>query len=350
MLSHKDHYRLEPRPLGRGGHAIVWKGTHRITGEFHAVKVMENPDNPEACRRFKREIEVLDRVKHENVVPMLHADAACKWYSMPIAAQCLDDVPRPLSDAEMYSIAVQIIDGLSAAHMLGYVHRDVGPRNVLQLVFGGQTRWVVSDFGVARNPPGMTTHILGASRTGLGTMSFSAPEVWEGDCHDADARADVYSFGRLLAHCTSPKTVKLRQNVQYIPSGVWAELIRECTADSPEDRPKTVREVARRLRDLEESILPSRPIDLIALLLSSNLVEDFRSSGGALWCHLPFPPSFFQIPSGWFWAAHHGACGRPGFYTKCRSTVHVALEPLVNAFMVQDESLAFQIASGLRRQ
>src|SRR5688500_8243353 len=77
-------YQLDPEPLGSGGFAIVYRGTHRLTGMVAAVK---KPRRDHVSReRFRREIEVQTTLRHANIMPILEASAEARWFAMPLAS------------------------------------------------------------------------------------------------------------------------------------------------------------------------------------------------------------------------------------------------------------------------
>ena len=97
--------------------------------------------------------------------------------------------PRALAYDEGMRILGQVLEGLAAAHGSGIVHRDVKPSNVL---LDGNGNACVADFGIAKVPDSGLTE----SGMGLGSRLYMAPEQRE-SARQVDARADVYSFGRL---------------------------------------------------------------------------------------------------------------------------------------------------------
>ena len=103
-----------------------------------------------------------------------------------------------MSSHEARSIAAQLARGLAAAHAVGIVHRDFKSENVILVDNDGETRAVITDFGVAVR----TTDAATASGM-VGTPAYIAPELIDGG--DATAAADLYSFGVVLYEMLSGK-------------------------------------------------------------------------------------------------------------------------------------------------
>jgi hypothetical protein len=148
-------------------------------------------------------------------------------------------------------VAAGILDavtqGLEPAHELGYVHRDISPRNVLALPDSTDPsgrRWVVADWGIVKRPAGDTTHRYTRTGEGLGTAGFAAPETWH-DAHRVGCEADVYSLGRVVAWLLTGKWPS--PNMPLLPEGPMRGLVAECTEPDPARRIPTVRALRQRV-------------------------------------------------------------------------------------------------------
>ena len=246
-------YKLDPRPLGQGGYATVHRGIHRETGEEVAVKRPLRGDD-HAQDRFRREVELQAQLDHPNVMPILDHDADATWYAMPLAERTLTkaiEVHRNLNPSQLSSVIADAAHGLAYAHRRKLVHRDVNPNNILELHDSGQSRWVVSDWGLVRRPPGESSPRLTRRDRPLGTRGFVAPEALA-DPHEADAACDVFSLGR-VAHFA---LTNVWPDVGFPlpePGWLWDEFVNRCTADR-KDRVATMRSVLQLLSHVDSRV------------------------------------------------------------------------------------------------
>ena len=246
-------YRLARPSLGRGGYAEVFRADRRDgAGESVALK-RGLDETKEGNARLRREISVQRALDHPNVMPILDADPIEGWYTMPLAAGSLlklhvdGRLGRP-----PHEVALDVIDhvsrGLQHAHEIGYVHRDVTPGNILAYVEDdGSIRWVIGDWGLVRRPLGKTSHPLTGNQ-GLGTAGFAAPETYEGNAHEVDPRADVYSLGRVVAWLLTGRWPQ--PNLPLAVDGPLRGFVAECTSLEPDRRPETMEAMRQRLVEL----------------------------------------------------------------------------------------------------
>ena len=186
------------RALGRGLMGEVFEARDPASGHRFVVKRLR-PQTRELVDllRFKREAELMRRLEHPNIMPILHVETNAEppFYVMPLREG------RPVSQRLVESgclpevlvtrIGRDVCAALSEAHRRGIVHRDVKPANLL-LEASGST--VLLDFGLAKTLEG--TEALTAVGAILGTPAYMAPEQVRGDV--SDARCDVYSLGVTL--------------------------------------------------------------------------------------------------------------------------------------------------------
>jgi serine/threonine protein kinase len=253
----RSDYACETKPCGEGGYATVFPATHKPTGTKVALKRLNaNIFDEDAQPRMKREVEALLALAgHEHVMPVLDSDPDFTWYVMPLARGDMTKFSVPLPDRTLADALGQAAEGLAHAHAQGFVHRDIKPPNILRLggASGEVERWVVADWGLVRNPKGMTTRLLTSSGEVIGTDGFIAPEVLQGSHANATAKADVYSLGR-VALWAATGTVPLAGS-DDLPTGVFRLLVRDSTRADP-DRRISLAQFQERLTQLSFEPLP----------------------------------------------------------------------------------------------
>lgn len=188
--------------IGRGGMGIVYLALDRANERLVAIKhlVLDNVDplkQREFRDRFRREAVMARRLDHPNIV-LVHEVGTGEddnFYVMEfLDGHSLRDELASRSGAmlpeEFFPILKQVSDGLSYAHNLNLVHRDVKPDNIFILKDG---RIKLTDFGIARMVDYEQTHL---TKTGvmLGTLAYISPEQLQ-DAKNVDHRADIFSLG-----------------------------------------------------------------------------------------------------------------------------------------------------------
>lgn len=180
-----DRYVIE-RQIG-GGRLTAVFAARDPQGRPVALKRPANSDAAVAAG-FRREVELLSRIKHPNVVAVLDASGGEQpYYAMPLLeGESLEARVRrkgALPPGEVVQIVGQVAAALDALHTEGIVHRDVTPANVMVLKDG---RAVLIDFSVA-------TVVGTRGQAGVGTPLYCAPEQWRGEVPAPSA--DVYGLG-----------------------------------------------------------------------------------------------------------------------------------------------------------
>jgi serine/threonine-protein kinase len=184
------------RPCGTGGMSTVYRALDLRTSTTVAVKVISTFQDQE---RVRREVEAIQAIDHPNVVKMLDKGPYRDGYVLVmefVEGQTLRGLlgrDPGLTGQQAVSIAIEVLEGLAAAHRVGLVHRDIKPSN-LMITDVERPAIRILDFGVVKQ--------LGASRritsvgTLLGTPTYMPPEQLL--ALSVDPSADVYSVGLVL--------------------------------------------------------------------------------------------------------------------------------------------------------
>ncbi|WP_393100380.1 serine/threonine-protein kinase [Streptomyces sp. LN325] len=250
-------YRLLGR-LGSGGMGRVYLG-RSAGGRTVAVKIV-HPHfalDEEFRARFRREVEAARRVGGAWTAPVLDADpeAPVPWVATgyaagpSLAAAVADTGPLPVASVRV--LGAGLAEALGAVHVLGLVHRDVKPSNVLLTLDGP----LLIDFGIARATDG--TASLTSTGVSVGSPGYMSPEQILGKA--VTGAADVFSLGAVLVYAATGESpfpgdssaALLYKVVHEEPrlgslEGELRDLAAACLAKNPDGRPAPA-EVAARL-------------------------------------------------------------------------------------------------------
>src|SRR3954466_5103925 len=189
--------------LGQGGSGTIYRAEHVTLRRKVAIKVLHNELSRDdlAVERFRREATTVAEIDNEHIVEIHdfgRAPDGRLYLAMELLeGETLDHVlarEKTLSIEKAADILIQVGEALMEAHAIGYVHRDLRPRNVYLAVRRGKANFVkLLDFGLAK----LVETDAQAASTSLG-MTFGdprymSPEQARGD--RIDRRADIYQLG-----------------------------------------------------------------------------------------------------------------------------------------------------------
>ena len=281
-----SHYRILEK-VGEGGMGLVYRAEDIRLKRPVAIKVLpaDRVSDPERKRRFVKEARAASALNHPNIVTIYDIDEpeGVNLIAMEyVAGQTLDrQIPKegiPIGRA--LRVAIQMADGLAAAHSAGIVHRDFKPANVMASE-SGQVK--ILDFGLAKlveSPePGVEGNASADSRESsfhteegmiLGTAAYMSPEQAKGQ--KADPRSDIFSFGAVLYEMVSGQRAfegestgsllaaiirdepkPLREIAPQVP-GELDRLIHRCLRKEPERRYQAILDVKVELQELQAEI------------------------------------------------------------------------------------------------
>jgi serine/threonine protein kinase len=289
-------YTIE-RELAAGGMSRVFVADETRLRRKVVIKVLPIEIAGEiSVERFTREIQVVARLQHPHIVPLLTAGDAggVPFYTMPFvqgeSLRARLTAQGRLTVDEAVRLAIEIADALAYAHSQGIVHRDIKPDNVL--LSGGHA--LVADFGIAKALDAAKTPGVDAITTAegmVGTPAYMSPEQAAGE--STDPRCDVYSLGVVLYEMLSgkpafggPTTVavmakrfaagppRLRTINAAIPPGL-ERIVERAMALEPAGRFATASELIDALRSFDR--VAPRTDKSIAVLAFANMSGDAES-------------------------------------------------------------------------
>ena len=179
--------------IGTGGMSDVYKSKDHKLNRNIAVKVLkqEFSENNNFVSKFKTEAQAAAGLMHPNIVNVYDVGSeAGIWY---IVMELVEGITLKkyiekkirLSYKEAVSIAIQVSNGIEAAHNNHIIHRDIKPQNI---IISKEGKVKVTDFGIAKAATNNTV-----SSNVMGSVHYTSPEQARGGF--SDERSDIYSLG-----------------------------------------------------------------------------------------------------------------------------------------------------------
>jgi serine/threonine protein kinase/tetratricopeptide (TPR) repeat protein len=289
--------------LGKGGMGKVYKVWDTEVREKVALKLL-NPltaGDEKTIERFRNELKLARQIAHRNVCRMYHLAREDETYYITMECVAGEDLKSsirrmgPLSIGKAISIAQQVCRGLSEAHRLGVIHRDLKPHNIM-VDREGNAR--IMDFGIARS-----LRTKGITDTGVvvGTPEYMSPEQVEGK--QVDQRSDIYSLGAILFEMITGK-------VPFDGDTPLSIAVKHTTTASPDPRelnhqiPEELSRVILRCMEKDKRARYQSAQDLLARLtqveqgISTAILGEPRAeSKASREITLSFSPKRILVPS-----------------------------------------------------
>ncbi|HLK70200.1 MAG TPA: protein kinase [Bryobacteraceae bacterium] len=275
--SHLGPYEIVA-PLGAGGMGEVYRARDSRLGREVALKVLpgEFSGDPARRARFEQEARAAAALSHPNIVGLhdIGSDNGISYFvGELVPGETLTELIQrgPVPMRKLLDIAVQIADGMAAAHAARITHRDLKPANVMMMPDG---RVKILDFGLAKQtalPTNSPDETVTVNQTTpgmiLGTVHYMSPEQVRGV--PADHRSDQFSFGLILYEMVTgekpydrPETIQtmaaiLSDNPPPIEIAIpdplrWA--IDRCLAKDPADRYESTGDLFRELKNIRDHL------------------------------------------------------------------------------------------------
>ena len=263
-----SHYRITEK-LDEGGMGVVYKAEDTKLDRPVALKFLAPHllRDAEGRKRFEREAKAAAKLDHPNICTVYEIDEVDGRTFIVMAflegrplSERIQEGPLKLTEALL--IAVQMAEGLEAAHEKGITHRDIKPANVM-LTSGSRGLVKLMDFGLAQLASADSK--LTREGTTLGTCAYMSPQQTTGE--EVDARTDVWASGCVLYEMLAgnlPFRGHYEQAIVYSilnedpePLGSISPeveaVIRRCLAKDPSERYQDGEALRRALRELQPS-------------------------------------------------------------------------------------------------
>ena len=191
----QDRYEILEQ-IGSGGMSDVYKALCHKLNRLVAIKVLKEEFSSDSnfVGKFKMEAQSAARLSHPNIVNIY--DVVDEGDLHFIVMELIEGITLKnyivkkgcLDMKEAIGIAMQVAQGIAAAHEQGIIHRDIKPQNII-IARDGKVK--VADFGIARAASSQTM-----SATAVGSVHYISPEQARGGY--SDVRSDIYSLGITL--------------------------------------------------------------------------------------------------------------------------------------------------------
>lgn len=256
--------------LGEGGMGVVYRASHAMLRRPAAIKLLrQEVIDAAAAERFEREARLTASLTHPNTVTVYDFGVTPDG-TFYFAMELLDGITLeelvwdygPQDPSRVLHMLRQIAAGLSEAHEIGLIHRDVKPANIMLVQPPGRYDVIkIVDFGIVREMSAIDPR---EAERFAGTPQFASPEAIESP-GAIDGRSDLYSLGAVAYYLltgtdvfdgTAIEVLKHHLHTEVVPPSQRLErplppdlerIVLDCLAKDPGDRPSSAKELCERL-------------------------------------------------------------------------------------------------------
>jgi serine/threonine-protein kinase len=324
-----DHRYKIQKLLGEGGMGFVYLARHKVIDKKVAVKVLraDLAKDREILDRFLQEAKAASSIGNPHIVDISDfgdLPDGSTYFVMEFlegsSLSALVDSGNRLSVERICHIALQIADGLSAAHAQGIVHRDLKPDNIFTISRGGDQDFIkILDFGIAKVSGNANTKLTKAGAV-FGTPHYMSPEQAAGA--PVDHRTDIYALGVMLYEMVSGQLPFnadnfmgiLTQHMYKAPVPIRALLpgpecppsleavVLKCLSKKPESRYQSMDELAADLDRVRTGQVANAVTEMMARSGGFNVPADYFKSPNAIVPATP-PAAPQKKWARWVWVA-----------------------------------------------
>jgi serine/threonine protein kinase/tetratricopeptide (TPR) repeat protein len=316
-----SHYRVL-EVLGGGGMGVVYKAEDLKLGRFVALKFLpeEIASDAKVLERFEREARAASALDHPNICAIHefgeHEGRPFIAMSLLQGQNLRERIAAkadPFTTDELLNLAIQIAEGLAAAHEKGIIHRDIKPANIF-ITQRGEAK--ILDFGLAKMTYGgdredlqrhegqsqdATTAMaldIRLSLTGvtMGTVPYMSPEQVRGE--KLDARTDLFSFGVVLYEMATGQQAFSGDTAATLHEAILnrtAVPARELNPELPPKAEEIINKALEKDRNLRYQHVTDMRTDLQRLKRDSESGRNSASSSGPVLAAEPLPAPFKKV-------------------------------------------------------
>lgn len=288
----QDRYEILEQ-IGSGGMSVVYKAKCHKLNRLVAIKVLKEEFSTDSnfVSKFKMEAQAAAGLSHPNIVSVYDVIDEGKLHY--IVMELIEGITLKsyiakkgrLEVKESIGIAIQVAQGIAAAHEQHIIHRDIKPQN---MIISRDGKVKVADFGIARAVSAQTL-----SSAAMGSVHYISPEQARGGY--SDARSDIYSLGITMYEMVTGRLPFEGENTvsialahledAMVPPSVYnpdislslEQIILKCTEKKPERRYATANDV---IGDLRKALL--NPEGNFVREPAPESIRDAISSGNPL--------------------------------------------------------------------